>query len=207
MIVLAAGTGYLVLIAWLLSWWIVPGYREHGPGLLSLPVWYGGTGLFAVRALSGPLGSLITALGAALSGGVSGLRLAVPAVGGVILIAWLAFFSVTSHYPVFFGIGGGLILLCFLASCFRWARNRDTLPEPIKASADLRILGYVFLFSAAWGLCGLLGAPTYALRPDIAQQFRSLSSVPSIAVTVLVCLVVGWVCFALAERKLYQSPR
>ena len=39
MIVLAAGTGYLVLIAWLLSWWIVPGYREHGPG--SCPYPYG----------------------------------------------------------------------------------------------------------------------------------------------------------------------
>ncbi len=85
----------------------MPGYREHGPGLLALPVWYGGAGLFAVWALSGPLGALITALGAALSGGVSGLRLAVPALGGVILVAWLAFFSVTSHYPVLFGIGGG----------------------------------------------------------------------------------------------------
>ena len=33
--VLAVGSAYLVLIAWLLSWWIVPGYREHGSGLLS----------------------------------------------------------------------------------------------------------------------------------------------------------------------------
>lgn len=117
--------------------------------------------------------------------------------------------SSQSHRTIPFSsaLAGGLILLCFLASCFQWARNRDTLPEPIKASADLRILGYVFLFSAAWGLCGLLGAPTYALRPDIAQQLRSGSGAPSMAVTVLVCLVVGWVCFALAERKLYQSPR
>jgi len=36
-------------------------------------VWYGGAGLFAAWALSEPLGTCITALGAALSGGVSAL--------------------------------------------------------------------------------------------------------------------------------------
>ena len=203
LVILAAGTAYLVLIAWLLSWWIVPGLREHGPGLLSREAWYGSAVVFTLWGLSGPLGALMVAVGAALSGGVSWLR---SAVGGLGLVAWFVFFSPTSHNPVLFGLGGGLILVCFLASCFQWVRNREALPELRKTAADLRMIGYVFFFVAAWGMCGLLGAPFFALRPDLAQQFHTVSGASGMAVKVLVSLVLSWAFFALAERKRYQSP-
>lgn len=206
LVILTAGTVYLVLIAWLLSWWIVPGYREHGPGLLSRQAWYGSAVVFTLWGLSGPLGALMVAVGAALSGGVSGRRLALSAVGGMGLVAWFAFLSPTSHDPVLFGVGGGLILLCFLASCLQWVRNREALPELRKTAADLRMIGYVFFFVAAWGICGLLGAPFFALRPDLAHQFHTVSGASGMAVKVLVSLVLGGAFFALAERKRYQSP-
>ena len=34
---------------------------------------------------------------------------------------------------------------------------------------DLRLAAHVSFFIAAWGLCGLLGAPTFTLRPELTN--------------------------------------
>jgi hypothetical protein len=56
--------------------------------------------------------------------------------------------------------------------------------------------GHLLFFIGAWGLCGLLGAPTYAIQPQLMQQFQNFPGAPDMAVKVLVCLVLGWLFIA-----------
>ena len=197
--ILAAGATYLVLVAFLLSWWFVPAYRDLDPQVNSAPAWYSGTGVFFLWATSGLIGALLVALGAGIVGGLCGSRLMLSLIGAVILTLWLALWSTSSHQPVLFGVGGGLITASFIFSAHLWAKSRPRLSGKRETAADLRMAGHALFFISAWGLCGLLGAPVYAIRPQLMQQFQSSSGVPDMAVKVLVCLVLGWVFIAVSQ--------
>ena len=74
----------------------------------------------------------------------------------------------------------------------------------MKTASDLRLAGHVCFFFAAWGLCGLLGAPTFVLRPTFSELHRQDSG-SSLAVKVLVCLVMGWGLSAAAQRTVRRA--
>lgn len=198
-LILAAGATYLVLVAFLLSWWFVPAYRNLGPQATSVPAWYSGTEVFFLWGTSGLIGALLVAFGAGIVGGLCGSRLMLSLVGAVILTLWLALWSTSSHQPVLFGVGGGLITASFIYSAHLWAKSRPRLSGKREAAADLRMAGHVLFFISAWGLCGLLGAPIYAIRPQLMQQLQSSSGVTDMAVKVLVCLALGWVFIAVSQ--------
>ena len=199
-VIAGVGAVYLVAVAWMSSWWYVPAllelerraFTEHRPS--------DGTAFFIAWASSGVLGAIVVALGAAVYCAVGKLRLLLLGVGGTLLAVWLAFWSTSSHNAVVFGVGGGLILLCFLTSCLDWAETRHHRCGPTRTASDLRLAAYVSFFIAAWGLCGLLGAPTFALRPEFTALHRTASGGSNLAIKVLVCLVLGWGLTALAQR-------
>jgi len=200
-VIAGVGAVYLVAVAWMSSWFYVPALlRVVPPATASGHTPYGGTAFFTTWAGSGVLGALLVAIGAHVYCAVGKLRLLLLAVCGTLLVVWLAFWSTPSHNPILFGVGGGLILLCFLASCLDWAETRHHRSGPTRTASDLRQLAYVSFFIAAWGLCGLLGAPTFALRPELTSVYRTESAASSLAVKVLVCLVLGWGLTAAAQR-------
>ncbi len=197
MVVAGVGTLYLVAVSWLLSWWYVPVLREGGTTAAS----FGGSMFFLIWVGSGALGAAMVAVGVAVASAMGRTRLLVLSTGLVVLLGWLAIWSTASHHAVAFGIGGGLILLCFLATCLDWARTRRHLGSASTLAVDLRLAGHVCFFIAAWGLCGLLGAPVFALRPDLADALRSSSVASTLATKVLVFLVLGWGLTALSQRE------
>jgi hypothetical protein len=199
-VIAGVGAVYLVAVAWMSSWWYVPALLERASLAFAEHRPYGGTVFFITWASSGLMGAIVVALGAAIYCAVGKLRLLLLTVGATLLMVWLVFWSATSHHAVVFGVGGGVILLCFLSSCLDWARTRSYLEGPAKTSSDLRLAAQVSFFIAAWGLCGLLGAPTFALRPELAALHRTAGAGSNLAIKVLVCLVLGWGFTALAGR-------
>ncbi len=191
---------YLVAVAWVSSWLYVPAQFISASRALPEHTPYGGTALFTTWAVSGVFGAILVAFGGAIYCAVGKLRLLLLAVGGTLLVSWLAFWSTPSHNPIVFGVGGGLILLCFLATCLDWAEARRHVSGPTGTASDLRLAAYVSFFIAAWGLCGLLGAPTFALRPELTSVYRTESAASSLAIKVLVCLILGWGFTAAAQR-------
>ncbi|HTY25162.1 MAG TPA: hypothetical protein VMC85_18670 [Desulfomonilaceae bacterium] len=207
---LIAGVGalYLIIVAWIASWWYVPAYLTLGPQTILEQASYGGKAFFVLWAISGVLGALLVAIGAAVYSAIDRFRLLILSASSTLLLVWLAIWSASSPYPVVFGIGGGLILLCFFASCLAWARTRCQLNGSMKTAADLRLAGYVCFFLAAWGLCGLLGAPVFALRPEVAEAYGSSPGAYTMAVKILVCLLLGWGFTAIGqitERRYLQK--
>jgi hypothetical protein len=199
-VIAVVGAVYLVTVAWMSSWWYVPALLELGPRAFTERTPYGGTAFSIIWASSGVLGAMVVALGAAVYCAVGTFRLMLLAAGGTLLVVWLVFWSTTSHNAVVFGVGGGLILLCFLTSCLDWAGTRRHLDGPTRTASDLRLAAHVSFFTAAWGLCGLLGGPIFALRSELTEVRRTASAGSSLAIKVLVCLVFGWGFTALAQR-------
>lgn len=194
------GAVYLAVVAWMSSWWYVPALLEHGPRTFAEGTLYGGRAFSVMWASSGVIGAIAIGFGAAVYSAVGSLRLLLLAAGGTLLAAWLGFWSTVSHHPVVFGIAGGLILLCFLMFYLDWSAIRRDLEPSTRSASDLRLAANVSFFIAAWGLCGLLGGPTFALRPESSQLRQNSSAGPSLAIKVLVCLVLGWVFTAVAQR-------
>ena len=60
--------------------------------------------------------------------------------------------------------------------------------------------GYVFFLVASWYLCGLLGAPSFALRPELMQRDGTLAGAISLGSTVSISLVMGWLLTFLAHH-------
>lgn len=179
-IVIGIGALYMVMIGWLSSWWIVPAIREGGVQSID-PIF------FSVWASSTPLGAILLIIGAAMLKQIDRRILWLMIGGSLLMFVWSAIGSGSRVISAQFGIGGGLIMLFFLGSVWDWLRNRATLSESQKSGVDLRMIGLVFFLQAAWWLCGLLGAPTFLLRPEIASgSGRNLASM------VLLCLILGW---------------
>ncbi len=193
-IIAILGAAYLVIIACTSSWWYVPILVEIGRQAPADRMQIEGTAFFIMWGSSGVLGSMIVALGVALYASGSKLRVLFLAIGAVLLLLWLMLWATSSHNAVIFGTGGSLILVCFLFFCLDWARSRRDVGR-LGTAADLRLAAHVCFFIAAWGLCGLLGAPIFLLRPEMHG-----SAGESMAVKVLVCLVLGWGLTAFAQR-------
>ena len=73
-VIAGVGAVYLVMVAWLASWWYVPAYRDLGPRVISEPS-HGGTAVFVLWAVSGILGAVLVAVGAAIYSAIGRFRL------------------------------------------------------------------------------------------------------------------------------------
>lgn len=193
---LAIGALYMMLVGWMASWWAVPTIRLAG--LDGLP----GTAFFFFWQLSAPVGALLAMIGAAIVGRVRGQRLAAIIIGSLVVAIWLGVSMglVKEVIPPLFGIGGGLISLAFVGMLWDWSRGRSALSRARQSGADLVMAGQVFYLIAAWYLCGLLGAPTFLLRPTLAMTNLPENVAISLGTTILLSLTFGSVLMYLGRR-------
>lgn len=66
-----------------------------------------------------------------------------------------------------FAITGFLFNALFSAFVWIWARKRSSQGPRRRRAADLILGDGISFFSAAWQSCGLVGAPGFALYPEI----------------------------------------
>jgi hypothetical protein len=177
----------MLAVGFLSSWWFVPAITDSGMDGLSVS-----GGVSFLWGISAPLGALPVAIGGGLYAQV-GRRLPwLLVVGTVIYFALPMLWASDEPMSALFGINGGLITLFFLGLLWNWARSRPTLSKPQRLGADLGMVGHLFFLTAAWYLCGLLGAPTFTLRPELMETYGTLSSAVSLGTLISVSFVFGW---------------
>lgn len=181
------GALYMLLLGWLSSWWVVPIIRQTG--LEGMP----GAAFFYFWQVAAPVGALLVTIGAAFLAGVERTRKAAIIGGSLVVVIWLfvSMGAIRQVIPPIFGIGGGLISLAFLGMAWDWARSRPGLASAARTGADLGMAGQVFYLIAAWYLCGLLGAPTFLLRPEQAMTIIPENNAISLGTTILICMTLG----------------
>ena len=183
---------YLILISWLASWWYVPDYRTLGPGFISGSSWYTSLAFNIIWSVSLPLGAILMVLGFALYIRIERNRVLFYIIAGLIILFWLGMWYVSSITSALFGIGGGIIIICFSFSVWNWAKKRPHLNRINRLAADIRLLGYLFFVISAWYLCGLLGTPMFGLRPEIMLMFKTQYGAYTLAAKVMICLMGGY---------------
>jgi hypothetical protein len=195
-VIFGFGALYMLLMGWLASWWVVPTIRQTG--LESLP----GTAFFFIWQLAAPVVALLVAIGAAFIGRLEASRKAVIIGGSLVVAAWLvvSMGAIKQVVPPIFGLGGGIITLAFLGALWDWSQSRPWLPSAARTGADLGMAGNVFYLIAAWYLCGLLGAPTFLLRPAQALTILPENFAISIGTTILICMTLGSVFMFVSRR-------
>jgi hypothetical protein len=195
-VVFGFGALYMFLMGWLSSWWVVPTIRQLG--LEGLP----GTAFFFVWQLAAPVGALLVAIGAAFIARVERSGKALIIGGSLVVTIWLilSMGAIRQVVAPIFGIGGGLISLAFLGALWDWARSRPGLSRIARKGADFGMAGFVFYLIAAWYLCGLLGAPTFLLRPELALTILPENSAISLGTTILLFMTLGSVFSFLSRR-------
>jgi hypothetical protein len=198
-VILSIGILYLVLVAWLSSWWFVPDYRQLGRNFVTGETFYTSFAFFIIWSISTPLAAIMIVLGFGLYTKAEKNRILYFSIGSVLLLWWLASWYVLSVTSVLFGIGGGIIILSFLISIRSWSKKRGQLDDRNKLAADIRVLGHLFFFVAAWGICGLLGTPAFALRPELVIEYNTQIMAYTLGAKVMICLILGWICLAVSQ--------
>lgn len=196
------GALYMLAVGFLLSWWYVPAIKEVGFNNLSFP---GVLSFF--WSVSAPLGAVLVALGASLYAQIEPRRLWLLVAGSVIVFTLPVVFAPGEPIPALFGIDGGLIMMFFLGLCWNWAKSRAALSEPEKSASDLQMVGYIFFLMAAWWLCGLLGAPTFTLRPALMEQFGTQSGAAALGSLISILLMLGWAFTFFGQRMALRGKR
>jgi len=206
-IIFIIGIIYMVIDGWLISWWFVPDYHAIGPAFISGNSFYSSNAFFTFWALSVPLGSIITALGLAIYTHLERVRFLIFIVSSVVLLAWLGLWSQSIVYPVLYGIGGGIILFSFCISIWSLIKIRMKSHGIIKTAFDFRILGYILLVITAWGMCGLLGIPSFGIRPEDLLKYNTQSMLITMGAKVLICFTLGWIMLAVSQVLEYRSNK
>ncbi len=190
---------YLILVSWLASWWYVPDYRTLGPEFLSGSSWYTSLAFNIIWSVSLPLGAILIVLGFALYIRIERNRVLFYIITSLIILFWLGMWYVSSITSILFGIGGGIIIICFSFSVWNWAKKRPRLNKINRLASDIRLFGYLFFVISAWYLCGLLGTPMFGLRPEIMLMFKTQYGAYTLAAKIMICLIAGWILIAVSH--------
>jgi hypothetical protein len=149
--------------------------------------------VYFVWSFSAPIASILTGIGILLYVKAKGSRIALFALGIFLVFLFAGFFLLAPdvnipHYPKFFGITGGLMLVLFLLVMWFWAKKRANLKGLARTGADFHLVSYVFFLLATWYLCGTFSA------------LFKISKIRS-PVHIMIFLLLGWVFLFLGHYK------
>jgi hypothetical protein len=186
------GVLYMVGVGWFLGWWSATTYRTLSLAQISNTVWSSDQPLFWLWAFSIPLGAVFVGVGLLLYDNAKTSRVWIFGCGVLLINVLIQLIPQKPHLPPVFGIFGGIILTLFLLTLWFWAKKRAAVEKKAKMTADLQLVGYVFLVIAMWFLCGSLGR----------QFFPSFSAIePGSPVHIIIYLALGWLFLFLGQYK------
>jgi len=133
-----------------------------------------------------------------------------------ILFIGLALFSIAiimfihkilgvSHSPTYFGVGGISIMVLIAISIWYWGKYRAQVAIISRRAIDLQAVGYLFFALTAWNLCGVGGAPGFALYPDKMLSLEPKFFAVAQMKVVMAFFVISWVFTVLGLREASKS--
>jgi hypothetical protein len=182
----------------------------QGPDALPLAKLHGTPAMLklSVFGYGFPLGLGLCVVGAAALGQAGARRLGLLALatlaGGGIVIAVPHIFG---HHrsPLYFGVGGVVILALFLLAAWSWGVHRRALDPELRTATDLHALGYLCFAIAAWNACGAGGMPGFAVDPERVLALGTGAMATARFKVVMAFFVLGWLLTLLGFRRAIRS--
>jgi len=176
------------------------GVMESGDPIMALAMFFF---IFAF-----PIGVGISFSGAMLSGGRAKSKPLLFIGLALVSIAIIMFIHKVlgvSHSPIYFGSGGISIMVLIAISIWYWGKYRAQVSLISRKAIDLQAVGYLFFALAAWNLCGVGGAPGFALYPDkmltLEPKFFAVAQLK----VVMAFFVIAWIFTVLGLREASKS--
>jgi len=104
---------------------------------------------------------------------------------------------------LYFGMFGSAGAILFTLIVWHWMKVHALVKGYHQSAARWNIVGYMFLFFAAWFACGIGGPPGNMLSPDPAAQ--NLFAAIGAATLSMFFSVPGWACVLVSQRKMLQG--
>ncbi len=187
LVIFSLGAILMVVLGFLASWWFVPAIRAAGFSQLEVS-----GAITMLWGLSAPLGAILIVIGGALYASAERRLVIGLSLGSLVVIAVSAAWPIREPVPPMFGVVGGLITLFYIGLAWNWIKERSNLVGSKRSGSDLTMIGATFFVFASWYLCGLLGAPTFALRPELMEKYETAASAASLGSLIAVYLAFGW---------------
>lgn len=101
----------------------------------------------------------------------------------------------------YFGILGGLLTVLFLGTLWYWMRYSRLEKGGMRRAGDLKVVGYGFIMLASWLMCGIVGPPGSAARPERMM----VESIVTSSYAVMLFLFLGFLFIFLGQRTTYRA--
>jgi len=195
-------TGLLIFwlaVFWIFLWGILgsffvgPAYKNLTLDELNQTMWSPDSLWFMVWGLYGvTLGAIIALFGIMLNSGAK-IVTALLYSGGLFLIMFISMIiGFIGHIPILFGIGGAIMLLCFVGILKMWAKERMALKDKSSLALDYKLISYTFFIMTAWFTCGIASIPYLNALKGVQQGSP---------IHVLILFTFGWVFLFLSHYK------
>jgi hypothetical protein len=184
--------------AGVVGWELTRNLRTLTSEELGATIWDLGGPLFMLWAFSVPLGSVLAGTGAFL---YAKTKPAFAWFTGIAVLSIVIAMKVVwsrEYYPLLFGMGGVLILVCFFSIVWVWMRKVAALDARERTAAGFKLIGYLFWINATWFLCGETGMLHLKVFAD--------APAPS-PIEIMVFLALGWLFVLLGEYKATQLKK
>jgi hypothetical protein len=99
-----------------------------------------------------------------------------------------------------FAVMGFIFISLFLTLVGIWMLKRPSLKPQRQRVADLQLAAGLCFFSAAWQSCGLLGAPGFAMYPEIVLKLGNQSFIAGQALATQFFIILGFVFLLISMR-------
>ncbi len=200
LVIFSLGAILMVVLGFLASWWFVPAIRAAGFSQLEVS-----GAITMLWGLSAPLGAILIVIGGALYASAERRLVIGLSLGSLVVIAVSAAWPIREPVPPMFGVVGGLITLFYIGLAWNWIKERSNLVGSKRSGSDLTMIGATFFVFASWYLCGLLGAPTFALRPELMEEYETAASAASLGSLIAVYLAFGWGFLFFGQRTTLRA--
>jgi hypothetical protein len=194
---------FWISVIWMIAWLIISkglfGSILHSSTTeeINQTIWAFTGPLNILSGVSGLLGAMVAAVGISLYAGTNGSTVWKIGIGlFVILMIALVVTALNFYSAPLFGIGGTIILLSFIGALWLLAKARMDHDGSATTVADFKLVGYMFMFMAAWFLCG-----------KAAEGFvKGLEGLPTMStMNILILLTMGWVFLFLSDYKSHKQ--
>jgi hypothetical protein len=149
---------FWIAIIWAIGWGVIGGIfadltmNSLTWDELSQSIWAIGGPLNMLWGVFGvTLGAIVAGIGLLLYSGAKASTVWKFGIGiFLVYIITIMVLPALGYFPPLFGIGGTLILLFLMGILWLWAKERRALKGSSTTATDFRLVGYVFMFMAAW---------------------------------------------------------
>jgi hypothetical protein len=115
--------------------------------------------------------------------------------------------NLPAYFPawmyLYFATFGSIAIVLLVLIFWTWMKSIHLIDGFLRTSLTWNMVGYFFMFCAAWSACGIGAGPGNLLSTDLSMHKPFLAG--AAAAMGMFMSVAGWICLLVGQRKLLKG--